>query len=146
MTLGNRYTRFDFEIREDGYCCGIFNIGGLYFTGGDMFSKGKPLTTSKLIQRFEEDLLQELAHNTRGDGYHSNAGYLITASINHRQEEFKEFLELCGWSLVNQFRNSNTDNTVYVFHYYVPYEYIQAYREYSKEEFDEYDDDDDDYF
>lgn len=134
MTLGNNYTRFNFDVSSDTYCCGIFNIGDLYFDSAGSFSKSKTgVSVHKLIENFEQNLLDEIEGRTDGDGYYGNAGYLITASINHRQEELKEFLELCGWSLVNQFRNSHTDNTVYVFHYYVPYEYIQAYREYRKE-------------
>ena len=136
--ISNNCIRFNFDIRPDEYCCGIFNIGSLYFQTAGMFDRIKPVPINKLIELFEEDLIEEVSRLTDEDGNYSNAGYLITATINDKQKEIHEFLLACGWDLVNQFRNSNTDNIVYVFHYYIPYEYISAYRNMTQYDYDDY--------
>lgn len=141
MSLGNKYVDVRFEMEDDRFCCGVYNLGNFYLVTSGFYG-GKRKSLPELLKLFDETLIADVESSSRHDGHIRNAGYLVTASLNQFQQDVLEFLKLAGFEVVSEFTNSNTGNIVYILHRYIPYEYIEAYR---ISRYNNYDDDGDDW-
>jgi len=97
------------DYKHCGGCCGIKGIAYL----PDNPSSGEV----RELKRLTKNLCY------RDHSWVGRASFLVEVVINERQHRgWDQSLKEIGYKNVTVFRNTNSDNKVYVYHYYIPVE------------------------
>lgn len=126
--MTKKYGEIEFDLTENSYCCGIFDLG-LFFEASTGLFYNRGVFTSKSAQfiHFEQDWIEVLIDRIGGDNRRSG-GYLTQASVTPTyQKDFYEYFLATGWDVVNEFQNTNTGNVVVVLNRFISKEELSMY-------------------